>query len=339
VCATLFRPFPIIAPRFEEGAPPTDPALADLLNPGIGQGTAGPSTSSAHYGVISRSMGSHRLYMQIPLASSVANLFQEDTPIEEYLLRGRPVFVKRDDLFGRFPAPPLAKLRGLRRIIDGLSTKGTSVFGCWDTHFSKLGQGVAALCAMHPDLKAIVSYPVSNKRPRPSAVIEAERLGAILVPVPSNRIAICYAMARRRIEALGGYMLPFGLECEEAVDAIADVAATLDKTVYANGTIVLSCGSGVTLAGLINGLPARPKKLIGISSGRSLEAILTCLHRHCAQLPSYLELHPAILPYARELIYPCPFPSHPNYDLKAWQYLEQNLPKLSDPILFWNIGA
>jgi hypothetical protein len=230
-------------------------------------------------------------------------------------------------------------LRGLRRVIDRLSAQGIFVFGCWDTHFSKLGQGVAALCAARAGLKAIVSYPISNKRGRPPAIVEAERLGAMLLPIPSNHISICYAMARNRIEALGGYMLPFGLECGEAVDAIADAAATVDEVVYANGTVVLSCGSGVTLAGLINGLRARPEKLIGISSGRSLPAIIACLRRHCAQLPSNLELHPAILPYAHELNYPCPFPSHPNYDLKAWQYLEQNLPKLSDPVLFWNIGA
>jgi 1-aminocyclopropane-1-carboxylate deaminase/D-cysteine desulfhydrase-like pyridoxal-dependent ACC family enzyme len=223
--------------------------------------------------------------------------------------------------------------------VDRLTAKEVCVLGCWDTHFSKLGLGVAALCAVTPGLKAIVSYPVSTKRDLPAAVVEAERLGATLLPVRSNHTAICYAMAKKRIEARGGYMLPFGLECSEAVDAISDVASTVDEGFYAGGTVVLSCGSGVTLAGLINGLAARPRKLIAISSGRSVDKIMACLRRHCPKLPSYLDVRPASLPYAYELKYDCPFPSHPNYDLKAWQFLENNLGMLPEPILFWNIGA
>lgn len=271
--------------------------------------------------------------------NQVCDLFRDDTPIEEYRLNGRRVFVKRDDLYGRDPAPALAKLRGLRRILDRLTEKGCHVFGCWDTHFSKLGLGLAALCATRPGLKALVSFPTSTGRERPQAAVKAEQLGATLIPVPSNRIAICYAMARKRIEALGGYMLPFGLECREAVEAITETAATVDPSVYANGSIILSCGSGVTLAGLINGLSVKPKKLIGISAGRSKKMIVSCLRRHCAQLPSALELCPPTLPYACESDYPCPFPSHPNYDRKAWQYLECNLSRLPEPVLFWNIGA
>lgn len=268
-----------------------------------------------------------------------ADIFNEHTPIEEYSLGGRAIFVKRDDLYGRSPAPPLGKLRGLRRLVDRLTAKEIRVFGCWDTHFSKLGLGVAALCSMTPGLKAIVSYSVSKRRGLPEAVAQAERLGATLLPVPSNVVPICYAMAKKRIEACGGYMLPFGLECPEAVDAISDVASTVREGFYAGGTVVLSCGSGVTLAGLINGLRARPRKLIAISSGRSVNKIMACLRRHCPQLPSYLDLRPASLPYAHELKYECPFPSHPNYDLKAWQFLDNNLGVLPGPILFWNIGA
>jgi hypothetical protein len=37
-------------------------------------------------------------------SSKAPALFEDQTPIEEYLLGDRRVFVKRDDLFGRFPA-------------------------------------------------------------------------------------------------------------------------------------------------------------------------------------------------------------------------------------------
>ena len=35
----------------------------------------------------------------------------------------------------------------------------------------------------------------------------------------------------------------------------------------------------------------------------------------------------------------CPFPCNPYYDRKAWKWLLDKLPKLKQPILFWNIGA
>jgi hypothetical protein len=35
----------------------------------------------------------------------------------------------------------------------------------------------------------------------------------------------------------------------------------------------------------------------------------------------------------------CPFPCHKFYDLKAWEWLMENIDKLRPPILFWNIGS
>ena len=53
-----------------------------------------------------------------------SHLFREHTPCEERGVKSRRVLVKRDDLYARPPAPPLAKLRGLRvvlaqRVADG----------------------------------------------------------------------------------------------------------------------------------------------------------------------------------------------------------------------------
>jgi hypothetical protein len=84
-----------------------------------------------------------------------------------------------------------------------------------------------------------------------------------------NHVAICFAQAKRQVEALGGVMLPFGLECQEAVTGVAKEAARIPVEICA-GTVVLCCGSGVTLAGLLTGLKQLPQRLIGISSGRSL---------------------------------------------------------------------
>ena len=133
-------------------------------------------------------------------------------------------------------------------------------------------------------------------------------------------------------------MLPFGLECPEAVAAVAMEARRTPSDV-ARGTVVLCCGSGVTLAGLIRGLPVAPAKIVAVSSGRSLARIRACLLRYVETVPSSVELLPAIMAYDAVPQLQCPFPSHPNYDLKAWWLLTKEIGRLEDPVLFWNIGA
>jgi len=265
--------------------------------------------------------------------------FREHTPVESYAMGRRRVFVKREDLYGVAPAPPLAKLRGLRRVLAAAQDRGVRLVGCWDTRISLLGLGLAACCGEFAKMRCIVSYPMGKGDVTPRAAELANALGAELLPVPAARLNICFAAARKQIEARGGWMLPFGLECSEAVAAIAGEAAGVDPEFYARGTIVLSCGSGVTLSGLLRGLTGKPKRIVGISSGRSRDNILRTVRRHIRDIPSTVELHDAETPYRFALSYPCPFPTSPNYDLKAWKFLVENLPALPRPVLFWNIGA
>jgi 1-aminocyclopropane-1-carboxylate deaminase/D-cysteine desulfhydrase-like pyridoxal-dependent ACC family enzyme len=261
------------------------------------------------------------------------------TPILEYSVSDRIIFVKREDLFGIHPAPPLGKLRGLEVLLSEYHAEGVTIVGCWDTRVSKLGQGLAALVRNFPGMRAIVSYPTRYGFAVPEAVDIAASLGAEILPVRGNHVSICYSQVRKRVTARGGKMLPFGLECEQAVHAIADEAATLPAKFVASATFILSCGSGVTVAGLVKGLRATPRRIVGISSGRSLGKIRACICRYVGMFPKFVELRPAAFPYYVALEYPCPFPSHPNYDLKAWKFAIDNLPTLHDPVVFWNIGA
>jgi len=261
------------------------------------------------------------------------------TPVERYSVCNRIIFVKRDDLFGIYPAPPLGKLRGLGVLLAGYYAEGINLVGCWDTRVSKLGQGLAALARGFPGMRAIVSYPTRQGCDVPEPVRIAAGLGAEIVPVRGNHVSICYSQISKVIRARGGKMLPFGLECPEAVRAVADEAATLPVDFVTSATLILSCGSGVTLAGLLLGLRAKPRRIIGISSGRSLAKIRACVCRYVGTVPSFVELRPAFLPYDVALKYPCPFPAHPNYDRKAWKFLVDNRRNLLDPVMFWNVGA
>lgn len=268
----------------------------------------------------------------------VKSLYREHTPIEEVAVKGVTVFVKRDDLFGRVPAPPLGKLRGMRIVLRSLYESEVRLVGCWDTRVSKLGEGLAAGCREFPQMRAIVSYPTRVGAPLPGPVVRAAALGATILPLRGNHVAICFAQAKRKVEALGGIMLPFGLDCPEAVTGVAQEAARVPPELC-GGTIVLCCGSGVTLAGLLIGLKQLPQRLIGISSGRSLAKIRACIQKYVAKPVGCVELVEALMPYDSVSTVTCPFPAHPNYDLKAWQYLQDNIRRMKPPILFWNIGG
>jgi hypothetical protein len=267
------------------------------------------------------------------------DLFKRTTPLERYRIGRRTTWVKRDDLFAKWPAPPLGKLRGVRTLLRRLYMEGVRLVGCWDTRISALGQGVTVCARELAGLRVIVAYPVSQRSVLPEPVRAASNLGAEVLPVRAGRISISFAEARRLVENRGGVLLPFGLACIESVTAIEEEAAQIPDEAVQGGTVVVSCGSGVTLAGLIRGLGHRPTRYIGVSSGRSIRMIESCLKRYGVKLSSHIKIIPAQYSYAKALAISCPFPSHPNYDLKAWDFLQKNLDSLRGPLLFWNVGA
>lgn len=272
--------------------------------------------------------------------SAPPNIFREDTPIERYEVSGLQVMVKRDDLFAEPPAPPLAKLRGAMMLLERLHSDGVRLVGCWDTRISALGHGIAACCSSLPGMNVIVAFPKRTKDSGiPPAIAKAGELGAEVLPVIAGRITISFAAARQQVESRGGVMLPFGLECPEAVSCVAWAASTVPCEYTSGGTVVVSTGSGATLAGLVRGLPGRPKRFVGVSSGRSIESISRSLRRHGVERSDAVELVPAREAYSVRVDVGCPFPSNPYYDRKAWRFLTENIGAFEPPLFFWNVGA
>jgi len=269
----------------------------------------------------------------------MAALFRDDTPIERYCLARHSVYVKRDDLYARPPAPPLAKLRGAMKLLTRLYCDGIRLVGCWDTRISALGQGIAACCSTFPDMNAIVAYPKTKGSDEPLPIAKARELGAEVLPVVAGRITISFAAARSEVVGRGGAMLPFGLECSESVASVAQAAARVPPHYTTGGTVVVSAGSGATLAGLVRGLRGRPSRFVGVSSGRSADSIQRCLSRYGIESTRSIRLVPAREAYYVPIDYECPFPSHPHYDRKAWRYLAEHKMSLQAPLFFWNIGG
>src|SRR5207247_10863663 len=107
----------------------------------------------------------------------------------------------------------------------------------------------------------------------------------------------------------------------------------------ARGHLVLCCSSDVTPAGPLRVVPLLHKRIVALSSGRSLRAIGACLKRYVNRVPDCVELPDAVSPYQQAATGDSPFPSHPHYDLKAWQLLLAELNRYTEPVLSCHFGA
>lgn len=267
------------------------------------------------------------------------SLLRDRTPVRAYRIGRKIVHVKRDDLFGRHPAPPLGKLRGLVPVLERLHASGQRLVGCWDTRISQLGHGLAVLASRFDGMRTVVVYPAARDGREPENVALARQYGAVVVPDRGNVPLVAWGRARKLVQQLGGSILPFGLECAEAVEAVAAEFRRVRPSLYERGTIVVSAGSGVTVSGILRGVRAKPRRVIAVSAGRSVQLITQTIRRQVGDVPHELVVLPAKRRYADPGQIECPFPCHPNYDLKAWEELVNGARQLPTPLFFWNVGA
>lgn len=129
-------------------------------------------------------------------------------------------------------------------------------------------------------------------------------LGAHVVMVPYGYLSNTQHKARVHAEVTGSFLVPFGMDCEEAVDAISEVAqlsASTPEEVWCAG------GSGTLTRGLQRAWPSARHHcvLVGSDTGRYGTA----------------ELHRAPEPYEKPARRPKPgVQANPNYDAKVWQF-------------------
>jgi 1-aminocyclopropane-1-carboxylate deaminase/D-cysteine desulfhydrase-like pyridoxal-dependent ACC family enzyme len=259
------------------------------------------------------------------------------TPIERYYIKRRRVWVKRDDLFCK--TPPVAKTRGLRRLLKRLVREKCGLVGCFQSRVSDVGHAVAVVAREFPGIEVLVGVVGGPGGGVSSATTHARALGAEVVLLKPNVGNVCHAQISRIVQRRNGFMIPFGFEFREAVEGVEHEARSVDEKLSAGGTVVLCCGSGVTLAGLLRGLPGRPRKVLAVSCGRTEKRIAACVARHATWDKQLIEFVPPIMPYAIPCDCPCPFPCNRFYDRKAWRVLTERMSELTQPVLFWNVGG
>ncbi|MFC1876838.1 pyridoxal-phosphate dependent enzyme [Thermodesulfobacteriota bacterium] len=280
--------------------------------------------------------------------SAIEDLFVLHTPIETFQLNGRNIDVKRDDLYCREMIAPLAKMRGVHLVMNRLKEEGTETVGVFDFKVSKAGVGIAAMANMLEMrcVECYQHYKAYNGNDLPNQQRMCQAWGAELYPVPASRININYAMAKRYVLEQGGYMFPKGIILEETIDSVADEVSHQAESICNYENIVICVGSGTIITGLLKGLIANDlypniHAVCCTDSTIHCKRLYRFIHELSVKMKNRIQLniHPAEIDYYSECLIACPFPSHPNYDRKAWRWLLKNMKKIEGDILFWNIGA
>lgn len=272
-----------------------------------------------------------------------------NTPVEEHTIWGLPVYVKREDLAAPFPGPPFSKVRGLMPVLERLKAEGVTTVGYVETSVSMAGWGVAWGCSLL-GMRAVIYDPIYKKTP-PLLAYHREKWATfnatIRRPIKAGMARVNWNICRKLMaEEFGekAVLLPLGLQFEETVAATAEEARlTIDSSPVKFATVVVNVGSGTIAAGVVKafensvifGIMGRtgniPKKSRSIA--KKAGVIVGGLTGR-----TFVLVDPE-WEYSQRSDAPCPFPCHPWYDLKAWEWVCEEISLLKAPILFWNIGS
>lgn len=206
------------------------------------------------------------------------------------------------------------KRRALDRLIAGVEADeliyGTPAYG-----FAQIA--LAASCRAAGKKATVVVAGRKHRHPRTQL---AEQLGAEIVEVDKGGyLTVIQKRARDLAAERGAWLVPFGMEGEQFIDAIAAVARELPGPPPAEVWCV--AGSGVL--------------------SRALQRAWPDAAHHAVQIGKAPEVGKAKLWVAPEKFeepaqQPPPWPSCDNYDAKAWRFMREHA---SPGALFWNLGA
>jgi hypothetical protein len=266
----------------------------------------------------------------------------EDTPLELYHIKGREVWVKRDDRMGDGTLlPPWGKVAALYELVRQYIDRSKplthlSVDGSWT------GWALAAICEAL-DIEFYVSYPDSKK-------ISQEYLGMIkemypkvhMNPIRPNMMQIMYNSLRGQARENGWQMLPYAFDHDFYKDYLAE---RIQPYVHFDN-LVVSSGSGVTLSGLARGYYREELKEFFPSVSRKIWT--TCVSTESSikktlkksGIPIPLNIRKSEYLFENRLDgYEAPFPCNQFWDIKQWKWLEENIDQIEGTILFWNVGG
>lgn len=269
--------------------------------------------------------------------------FSVETPLEEYKIKGRSVWVKRDDLMGDgINLPPWGKIGAVYELVKKYVDVSKPL-----THLSVDGSWTAwvlgAICE-ELGIEFHASYPDSKK-------ISQEYLGMIkemfpqthLNPIRPNMMQIMYNSLRGQAKEKGWQMLPYAFDHEFYRDYLKERIQPYKH--FKN--LVVSSGSGVTLSGLMKGYYDDELQQFFVKTDKkvwttcvSSEGSIKKMLRKSGVGNVPIVVRKSEYDFDNRLDgYSAPFPCNQFWDIKQWHWLENNIDELEGDILFWNIGG
>lgn len=268
------------------------------------------------------------------------------TPIETYQLKGKTVYVKRDDLVGDGEIfPRWSKIEGIRRILESDAIDKSkplthlSVYGSWT------GWVLSRLCKEY-DIEFISSYP--DSKTYPPEILEIIRgNGAKLNPMKPNMMKLLENKLNGIAEKNGWQQLPYAFNHPTYVNYMQErMREVLSEQDFDH--LVVSIGSGVTASGLIREFLQytswkdilKNKRQVHTITMSSIESTQKILNENKAGDLNNIHIYKSPFEFNDFMDdYEVPFDCNEFWDKKMWYWLEENIENLDGKILFWNIGG
>lgn len=216
--------------------------------------------------------------------------------------------VVRDDLL-----PGGTKMRAILPLIEASQAQ--------EFVYASPAQGYAqvalAQCAALAGRGAVI---FTAKRSQPHALtLAAKAAGATVVMVPHGHLVVVQARAKAYAAEVGAELLPFGIEDDRAIEAIAAAARSLGIEPPEVWSVA---GSGVLSRALQRAWPQA--RFYAVIVGK----------RNSDTARAQRIIYPAA--FDKPACLTPPFPSAINYDAKGWQYF---VDRGCSGSLFWNVAA
>ena len=265
-----------------------------------------------------------------------------NTPLETYQLKGRDVWVKRDDLHnGDLDLPPWAKIEGVRQLLTSdIIDKNKPV-----VHLTVRGSYTGWVLGYYGrELGYNIKIAYGNSKNYPIESLDRiKSYGVELVPIKPNMMKVVYNSMKKMADEKGWQRLPYAFDHPIYHEYWRNKTMVFFEENDFDNLVILG-GSGVTGIGMIKGfldLDNFPmKKKVHVISSSTISTVVNKLKQWESYFPNNVIVKDTPYDFYDEMdFYETPFPCNPNWDKKAWWWLDNNIDKLNGKILFWNIGA
>ena len=217
-------------------------------------------------------------------------------------------WIVRDDLL-----PGGTKMRAIMPLIEE-SEADEFVYASPAQGFAQIA--LAHCCRL---LKKKATIFTAHRNQPHAYTLRAKAAGAMIIQVDNGYLTVVAARARGYADHMGADLIPFGIEDDRAIDAIAEAA----RSCGASPTEVwCAAGSGVLSRALQRAWPRANHFAILVGK----------LDSDCGKARKII--HPRRFDEPAKIL--PPFPSALNYDAKVWEFFSA---QAKPGALFWNVAA